>query len=131
MNQYVTIDYLGDQRFVASRSSDQFIRTVQNFLDVLAWGGENKTNLFELRDTNFVAEFYDLKTGLAGEVLQKVSNYGARLAIVGTFDMVMGERFRELMSESNRGSQIRFAQDREEAIQWLMGKSDSYDLTPI
>jgi len=120
MNQYVTLDFQGDKRFVTSRSSNQFIRTPQDFLDLLAWGGENQTNLFVLKDMNFVAKFYDLKTGLAGEVLQKLSNYGARLAIVGTFEMVMGERFRELMSESNTGSQVRFARNREEAISWLM-----------
>ena len=73
-----------------------------------------------LDDFNFGPEFYDLKTGLAGELLQKLSNYSARLAIVGTFDMVASNRFRELMAEANKGSQIHFSRSRDDALSWLM-----------
>lgn len=120
MNQYVTLLSQAGKRYVASCTSNRFICTPQDFVDLLAWGSESKTNLFVLEDLNFVPEFYDLKTGLAGEVLQKLSNYSARLAIVGTFEMVVCERFRELMSESNKGSQVRFARSRDEAISWMM-----------
>ena len=119
MNRFVAVQSQGDKQYLASCSSDQFVRTPQDFLDLLAWGSENETNLVMLQDVNFVPEFYDLKTGLAGEVLQKLSNYSARLAIVGTFDMVVSKRFRELMAESNKGSQVRFAHSRNEAISWL------------
>jgi hypothetical protein len=47
----------------------------------------------------------------------------ARLAIVGTFEMVASNRFRELMSESNKGSRVRFAQSRDEALSWMMRQS--------
>jgi hypothetical protein len=91
----------------------------------LAWGGENDTSLFVLEEMNFAPEFYDLKTGVAGEILQKLSNYRARLAIVGTFKMVGNERFRELMSELNKGSQVRFSRSRDEAISWVMQQPDA------
>ena len=120
MNQYVAIQSQSEKPLVASCSSIQFIHTAQDFLELLAWGNEHDTNYFMLDDFNFVPEFYDLKTGLAGEVLQKLSNYCARLAIVGTFGMVAGDRFRELMAESNKGSQVHFARSRDEAISWLM-----------
>jgi len=119
MNQYVELQSQSDKPFVASCSSDQFIRTAQDFLELLAWGSEHETNLFMLDDFNFVPEFYDLKTGLAGELLQKLSNYCARLAIVGTFDMVTNDRFRELMAESNKGSHVHFVRSRDKAISWL------------
>lgn len=106
--------------YVVSRTSEQFILTAQDFLDLLALGGEHGANLFVLEDVNFTAGFYDLKTGLAGEVLQKLSNYNCRLAIVGMFAMVRSERFRELMSESNKGAQLRFAGRREEIMGWLL-----------
>ena len=120
MNKYLTLHSQSGKRYGASCSSDQFISTPQAFLDVLAWGSENKTNLFVLGEMNFVPQFYDLKTGLAGEVFQKSSNYNIRLAIVGTFEMVVSERFRELKAESNRGHQVRFAESRDEAISWLV-----------
>jgi hypothetical protein len=106
--------------YVAGRTSEQFILTPQDLLDLLALGGEQRTNLFMLEDVNFAPGFYDLKTGLAGEILQKLSNYHCRLAIVGSFAMVRSERFRELMSESNKGSQLRFTGTREAALEWLM-----------
>ena len=119
MNQYVVLQSQSDKPFVASCSSTRFIRTTQDFLELLVWGSEHQTNLFMLDDFNFGPEFYDLKTGLAGELLQKLSNYSARLAIVGTFGMVVSERFRELMAESNKGSHVHFVQSRDEAISWL------------
>ena len=87
---------------------------------MLAWGGERETNLLVLADSNFSEEFYRLRTGLAGEILQKVSNYRVRLAIVGSFEMVTGSKFREFMTESNRGSQVCFAKTLEEATRWLL-----------
>ena len=121
MNRHVTLHSQADKQYVASATLHEFIHTPQDFLDLLAWGGENGTTLFLLRDVNFGPGFYNLKTGLAGEVLQKLSNYTCRLAIEGTFDLVVSERFRELMSESNKGSHVRFARSREEAISWLVG----------
>ncbi len=104
---------------VVSRTSDAFIASPGDFLNMLAWGGERDTSAFVLKAVNFTAAFYDLRTGLAGEILQKVSNYRCRLAIVGPFSMVTSERFREFMSESNKGRQVCFARGEEEARVWL------------
>ena len=105
--------------FVTTLDQEECITRVQDILDIMAWGGEQGTNRILLTERNFSAAFYDLKTGLAGEILQKLSNYGCRLAIEGTFTTVRSERFRELMREANAGSQIRFSRTREEAIAWL------------
>ena len=89
-------------------------------LDVLSWGSERGTDLYLFEEFNFSPEFYDLSTGLAGEILQKCANYRVKLAIVGSFDGLTSRRFRELMSESNRGSQVRFVTQRTEAADWLV-----------
>ena len=120
MNQHVALQSQSDCPFVASCSDIQFIRTAQDFLELLVWGMEQGANRFILGDSNFAPEFYDLTTGLAGELLQKLSNYSARLAIVGTFDMVASNRFRELMAEANKGSQVHFARSRDDVLSWLM-----------
>lgn len=120
MYENLKLEVLEEKRYVTLLSQDLVIRTPQEFLDILAWGGERETNLFLFRDTNFAPEFYDLKTGLAGEILQKASTYSCRLAVVGTFAMVENERFRELMSELNKGWQVRFAQTVEEGVGWLL-----------
>ncbi|KAA6304392.1 hypothetical protein EZS27_043961, partial [termite gut metagenome] len=38
-----------------------------------------------VQEKNITPEFFDLKSGMAGEILQKFSTYRVRLAIVGDF----------------------------------------------
>jgi hypothetical protein len=63
--------------------------------------------------------FFDLSSGLAGELLHKFGTYGIRLAGVVPDPSIHPERFQQFMSESNRGTQYRFFETREEAIAWL------------
>ena len=71
-------------------------------------------------DMNFIPAFYDLSTGLAGEILQKVSNYRVRLAISGSFKMITSKRFREFINESNKGSSVGFFLEKGKAQAWLL-----------
>lgn len=65
------------------------------------------------------ADFYDLSTGFAGEVMQKFANYRVGLVIVGDLGEVVGtmsESLLALVRESNRGHHVWFVEDRDEAI---------------
>jgi hypothetical protein len=54
-------------------------------------------------------DFFELKTGLAGEILQKFSTYGYKLIIAGDFDRAaMKESLAAFVRESNRIGNIRF-----------------------
>ncbi len=64
--------------------------------------------------------FFELKTGLAGEILQKFSNYRMRLAIVGDWSKHHSPSFTAFMAESNRGAHICFVGTTAEAIERLM-----------
>jgi len=66
-------------------------------------------------------DFYDLKTGLAGELFQKVVNYRGRIAIVIRDSRAYGDRFSELAYEHRRHPSVRFFEDRALALQWLAG----------
>jgi hypothetical protein len=71
---------------------------------------------------HFPAEFFDLKTGFAGELLQKLENYGVRLAAVFAGDDAYSERFREFLREArSRGSTFRVFSTRADAERWLFG----------
>jgi hypothetical protein len=120
MTSHLVLDTGADKQYVASSSATQFVRSPQDFLDILAWGGEQRTDLYLLMDLNFTPEFYDLSTGLAGEILQKLSNYRVRLAVFGSFEMVTSKRFREFMTESNRGSTVCFLPEKAGALAWLL-----------
>lgn len=63
--------------------------------------------------------FFDLRTGLAGELAQRLTLYGVRMACVVPDLASQPERFREYARESNAGRQIHFAASRTEAEAWL------------
>ena len=63
--------------------------------------------------------FFDLKTRLAGEILQKFSTFQMRLAIVGNFSTFTGESLKSFIYESNRGSLIHFSPTTADAVAWF------------
>jgi hypothetical protein len=57
--------------------------------------------------------FFNLRTGLAGHVLQTFANYRLRLVILGDVSrhVAVSDALRDLIRESNRGRQTWFAAD--------------------
>lgn len=74
-----------------------------------------------LAESELCAEFFDLRSGLAGEVLQKFVNYQARVAIVVENPASYGERFGELAYEHESHPFVRFFSTDEKARAWLRG----------
>jgi hypothetical protein len=66
----------------------------------------NTCSTIIIKKENVVNNFLDLSTGIAGETLQKFSNYHKRMAIFGDFTN----------TESNKTGQIIFANRIEEAL---------------
>lgn len=63
--------------------------------------------------------FFDLKTRLAGEILQKFSTFQMRLAIVGDFSVFPSESLKSFIYESNRGGLIHFSPTTADALAWF------------
>jgi PadR family transcriptional regulator, regulatory protein AphA len=98
------------------------LRSSRDALDLVAACGENRIERLLLHEQNLSEDFYQLKTGLAGEVLLKFSNYRIRAAAVLPTELVNRyERFREMVLESNRGRQFRVYPSIEAAEEWLIG----------
>jgi hypothetical protein len=72
-----------------------------------------------LYEKNIAPAFFDLKTGIAGEVLQKFSNYRVRLAVIGDFTAYKSKSLQDFIRESNAGEQVLFLQSKEEALRRL------------
>lgn len=68
---------------------------------------------------NLSTDFFDLKNGLAGEILQKFSNYRIRLAIVGDFSEFNSKSLNDFIYESNQGKQINFLTSVSDALDQL------------
>lgn len=63
--------------------------------------------------------FFDLKSGFAGELTQKFTNYRMKLAIIGDFSLFESLALKAFIFESNLGNTVRFLKDRDAAIAWL------------
>ncbi|PKV76417.1 DUF4180 domain-containing protein [Pontibacter ramchanderi] len=61
-----------------------------------------------LHEKNITPDFFDLKKGMAGEILHKFSNYRVRLAIVGTFKKYTSKSMQDFIFESNKGKQVNY-----------------------
>jgi len=72
-----------------------------------------------LRKQQLAEDFFRLSSGLAGEVLQKFTNYHMRVAIVGDFSHYTSKPLRDFIYESNQGIQVGFWPTEEAALEWL------------
>jgi hypothetical protein len=96
------------------------IGEAQDFLDLMATLRHcHGAHGVILPSSAFSTDFFDLKTGLAGEILQKSSNYGFRLAVVGDFSGMDAGPLRDFIRESNRGGLVMFAPSTEAALERL------------
>lgn len=80
---------------------------------------ENGASAMLLDAPMIPAEFFDLSTRLAGELLHGLSKYSLRLAAVVPDLPAHSPPFQEFARESNRGRHVRFFADRDGAIAWL------------
>jgi hypothetical protein len=100
------------------------ITDAQSALDLIATVRYEHGAARIIIDKSDVAEeFFDLKTRLAGEVLQKFANYRMAVAIVGDYSKYKSKSLRDFIYESNKGSTVFFVPDIETAVAKLGGGS--------
>ena len=68
---------------------------------------------------NITSDFFDLSSGIAGEILQKFSTYRVRLAIIGDFSTYTSKSLTDFMYESNKNRHINFVYSVTDAINIL------------
>jgi hypothetical protein len=95
------------------------ITSEQDALDYMATAGYSGAGALIVHESQLPPEFFDLKTRLAGDILQKFSNYRMKLAIIGDFDKYESSSLQAFIRESNRGNLVFFVPDREAAIDRL------------
>lgn len=98
------------------------IATPQDFLDLIATVGYEGARSVIFQRHHLPEAFFDLRTRLAGEVLQKCVNYHMKLAVIGNFEAIDSQSLRAFILESNRGKLAFFVPDRETAIAKLIGQ---------
>lgn len=106
---------------IATVESDNvIIGNAQDALDLLATLGYVHQCRKAVLDKGSINEdFFELRTGLAGEVMQKFVNYNFAAAICGDFSRYTSKSLRDYIYECNQGRHLLFVADRQEAVDRL------------
>ena len=110
---------IGQAKVAEIQAEELVLTSVEDGLSLLGdlyYQGFDKIILHE---ENIVSEFFDLKTKLAGEVLQKFVQYRIPLAVVGDFSKYTSKSLRDFIYECNQGRQVNFVQELSSALKDL------------
>ncbi|MGL5347965.1 MAG: DUF4180 domain-containing protein [Peptostreptococcaceae bacterium] len=98
----------------------QAVTCESDVLDIIGICISNDIKLLVLREDVFTEEFINLKSGLAGIVLQKLMNYQIKTsAVIEDKNEIQG-RFKELIYELNKTSQFRVFDNIADAESWII-----------
>jgi len=89
------------------------LSTAQQFLQMIM---DSSAEGIIVHQESIDQKFFDLRSGLAGEMLQKVANYRLRLAIVGDFSIYESKSLKAFILESNRSNAIVFVNTIQDAL---------------
>lgn len=109
-----------NNRNIAIIEPEMTIGSTQDLLDLFA------TARYSLDSSDIIIfkeslddTFFDLKSGVAGELLQKCSNYRIRFAVVGDFSIYTSKSLKDFIYESNKGNLVFFKDDITSAVDAL------------
>lgn len=98
------------------------IATTQDALDLIG-AAFDSAEVVAVPVGRLDARFFTLRTGLAGEIMQKFVNYRKKLVVVGDISghLAASSALRDLVRESNQGRQVWFVADLAELDARLAG----------
>ncbi|AZJ20820.1 DUF4180 domain-containing protein [Bacillus wiedmannii] len=102
------------------RNEKLLISDIQTALDLMATVQYEVDAKHIIIDKSLITEsFFDLKTRLAGDILQKFINYRVKVAIIGDFSMYTSKSFKDFIYECNKGKDIFYLATEQQAIEKL------------
>lgn len=103
------------------KSDTTIINDLQDAIDLLGNSSFNEAYKIIVFEKQLTPDFFDLKTKMAGEILQKFSNYRMQLAIVGEFKKYKSKSLNDFIYESNQLRRVNFVSTIDEAKE-VLGK---------
>jgi hypothetical protein len=107
------------QRFVEGVPGKTFLERGDDVGRVLEVCFEHEVGRVLLYSENLPKSFFDLSSGDAGTILQKLRNYHVRLAVVRAPTLQLSRRFSELLIDEQHGLDFRLFDTGIEAQHWL------------
>ena len=115
----IDIIEINGKNIAVLRSLGVMIQETQDALDLLAEASYLNSHKIIIKEDQVTPAFFELKSGIAGEILQKFSTYNVQLAIIGDFSKYTSKSLRDFMFESNIFGRINFVSSFEEAKEKL------------
>ncbi|MCY9528157.1 MULTISPECIES: DUF4180 domain-containing protein [Paenibacillus] len=101
-------------------ASDTQLSTEQDAVDLIALCKEHDVELLLVHGEALAGEFFSLRTGVAGRMIQKFTNYHVKTAVIIPDPSLNRGRFKEMVGESNRSNHFGVFETREDAESWLI-----------
>jgi hypothetical protein len=106
-----------DNRKIAEIISDNIVlQTVEDAVDLIGNMSYQGFDKLIIHEENMISDFFELKNKIAGNILQKFSQYSMPLAIIGDFEKYESKSLNDFIFESNKGSQINFVTTVEDGL---------------
>ena len=110
----------GNQKYIELISAQSPLSTEQDAVDLVALSIEHNTNLLMIHNEALSEDFFKLRTGVAGGMLQKFVNYHIRTVAIIPNQLASKGRFKEMVLEANKSNNFRVVGSREDAETWLL-----------
>ena len=115
----VKIHYVNSNKIAELVADEMIINNISDGTDVVGDMYYQDIDRLIMHEKNITTDFFDLQNKMAGEILQKFSNYRLRLAIVGDFSKYTRQSIQDFIFESNKGKHINFVSTLEQALEVL------------
>lgn len=111
----MTIEYLNDIAIISG--NEKVILDAQSALDLaMTVKSERGVTKIVIDKDAVTDDFFVLRTGIAGEILQKFINYHIKFAVYGDFSHYTSKPLKDFIYESNHGLDFFFVSTKDEAI---------------
>ena len=110
---------MSEESTIIATNESIFIDSLDAISDAIGKCFSATATALLLTESDVSPEFFNLRSGLAGELFQKFTNYRIKLAIVVKDFGLYGERVSELIFEHTNHSSIRFFDSDVAAKAWL------------
>lgn len=106
---------LGGQQVWVCAAEGPLIATEADATDLIGTAAWQGATLVIVPAGRLGVDFFELRSGLAGAIVQKFANYRLRLAVTGDISAhtERSNALRDFVRESNRGRQLWFLEDTE------------------
>ena len=121
--EYTVVEY-GEERCLMIASDGPTIGDATGARDLIEAALGERATLVAVPVERLDERFFSLRTGLAGEVIQKMVNYRLKFAVLGDVSsfVAASDSLRDFVVECDRGTDIVFVEDLRELEARLTSK---------